>query len=368
MKKVSIVLDTMINGGAHRIACMQANELSERGYDVSLILLSDSFTFPYEISDKVKILTCMKKEDLEFSSVISKIKRRLIGIPLLLSKFKQAKPDVVVSHCTITNRQAIICSKLVGVPVIAWEHYSHLLPTGLKGKFSYIDRRFVYKLADKVVVLTNYDKERFYDKYHDHVMVMNNPCPFEPTIKPQNEREKVILAAGDLNNVHIKGWDRLIEVFSNVAESHPEWSLSIAGSGENGAKFITGKAKVLGIADRVNLLGSVNNLDKVMQKSSIFILSSRYEGLPMVLIEAMSQSCCCIAFNCKTGVSEIISHSKSGLIVEDGNIDLMSLELSNLISDIHLREKLSSNGSMMTAEFQKNVVFDKLVELIEGLV
>lgn len=367
--KVSIVIGTLIHGGAHRVACIQANELAERGYEVTLLLVVGALQLPYEISPKVKVLHALPPENLEFSGIQSKIKRKLLAPFYLVRMLKTIKPDLVISHIQSTNREAILSCKYLNIPIIACEHTSFNMPYGIAGKFAYIDRRFIYKLANQITVLTASDIDGFYSKYLNHVAVMPNPCTFEPQlVVNQGSRNKVILAVGDINRINIKGWDNLIEIFSNVSPEYPEWKLQFAGAGESGKAKLQKLASEKGIAGKVEFLGPVTDVKDLLQSSSVFILTSRNEGLPMALIEAMSQGCACIAYDCKTGPSDIITDSTDGFLVENQNIKVMCDKLRTLLSYEDKRATFSEEAVISSQQFSKNKIFDKWEELIKQVV
>lgn len=363
--KITIILGTMIHGGAHRVACIQANELAERGYDVTLLLVVGALQFPYELSSRVKVEHALPAENLEFSNIKSKIKRKLLAPFYLVSKLKKIKPDLVISHIQSTNREAILSCWFLNIPIIACEHTSFNMPYGLKGKFAYIDRRFIYKLANEVTVLTTSDIDNFYVKYLKNVSVMKNPGTFESELLiTQEQRRKAVLAVGDLNRIHVKGWDNLIEIFSQISTKHPGWILQFAGSGEQGKNKLIELARNKDVENSVQFLGAVSDVKKLLQNSSVFILTSRNEGLPMALIEAMSQGCACIAFDCKTGPSDIITNNIDGVLVEDQNLDQMSEKLNCLLSDENKRRVLSEKAVISSKQFSKNKIIDEWDSLI----
>ena len=116
------------------------------------------------------------------------------------------------------------------------------------------------------------------------------------------------------------------------------------------------------------LLGQVKDLDKKLRESSIFVLSSRYEGLPMVLLEAMSQGCTCISYDCKTGPREIISNNINGILVEDQNMDDMTLALSDLIENEDKRERLATEAIKSVDRFSVKNITDKWERLLVDVV
>lgn len=368
--RISIVLGTMIRGGAHRVACMQANELIERGFDVTLLLVIGSTSFPYKINEKVKVKYVMRPESLEFSTIKSKVKRKILAIPLMVRVLKNIQPDLIISHCQGTNREAIISAKFLKIPIIACEHTTYLLPYGKFARlFAYIERHFLYKLANKVTLLTSFDKENFYDNHLANAIVMPNPCPFEPSLRVlQRNRGKSILAVGDLNRVFIKGWDNLIFIFSRVSKQFPEWTLQFAGNGDVGKAYLQQLAKEHGVADKVKFLGTFSDVSTVMQDSSVFILTSRNEGFSMALAEAMSQGCACIAYDCKSGPADIITNNIDGFLVRDQSTDEMCKQLCVLLSDEEQRVSFSEQAVISSKRFSQNVIFDKWEDIINDII
>lgn len=292
MKKITIVIGTMIQGGAQRVPCIQANELVKCGYDVTLLLVVDSPLRPFFIDEAVNIKCCFPHEKLEGSSLLSKLRRRLLGVFYIKHALRKIAPDIVISHIQGTNRETILACKILGIKVIVSEHTSIHMPYGFMGKIAYFERRFIYKWADAITVLTKYDFDVFYKIYHKNVFVLPNPTSFTPKYEiPQELRNKNIIAVGDLNRIYIKGWDLLIPIFAQITTSNPDWRLQIAGGGEEGKEALIQLAKQHNILTRVDFLGPVIDVANLLQRTSIFILTSRNEGMPMALLEAMSQAC-----------------------------------------------------------------------------
>ncbi|MFM5303517.1 glycosyltransferase family 4 protein [Aeromonas caviae] len=368
MKKITIIIGTMIQGGAHRIPCIQANELAKHGYDVTLLLVVDSPNRPFQLNSSVKIEYCFPYENLEGSSFISKCRRRFLAPFYIKKALKKITPDIVISHVQGTNRESILACKSMGVRVIVCEHTSIHMPYGVMGWFAYLERRFIYKLSDAITVLTEYDYNKFYKKYHDNVIVLPNPTSFISRYEIKQElRGKTIVAIGDLNRIYVKGWDLLIPIFSEVSKSNADWRLKIAGDGIEGKIILKDLAKKYGVASKVDFLGSVQNIESLLQESSIFILTSRNEGMPMALLEAMSQGCACIAFNCKTGPADLLIHSANGVLIEDGNCREMSRYLSILVNDINMRSSLGMQAFESSKSYTIGNHVHKLMALISKL-
>ena len=122
--------------------------------------------------------------------------------------------------------------------------------------------------------------------------------------------------------------------------------------------------KEFNLENQVDFLGWTNEIDAVLQTKSIYVLSSRREGFPCSLIEAMSQGCACVAFDCKTGPNEIITDGKSGLLARDGDIDDLATKLQLLIEDENLRQRLSAGAVEDVKQFDKELIMKQWNELI----
>lgn len=335
--KIVFIAGSLRGGGAERVLSLLANELSDRGNEVTVITKAPECD--YLLHPSVSWNPIFKTHEIK-SSYLNKLGRRLSFHPKLLLKVKKEKPDLVISFLVGMNGKAIIIGNLIKTPVIISEHINYQTDMNL---FTWVERRWLYKLADAVTVLTKYDYTNYYSKFLDNVHIMPNPVSFQ-SVESLSPRNKTILASGSLDRWKHKGFDNLLKIFSNVVKKHPEWRLQIAGSGNKGEEYLKQLAKTLNIEKNIEFLGFCNDLASIMQASSIFILSSRYEGFPMVLIEAMSQGCACISYDCVTGPGEIINNGVDGILVENQNAELMETMLSNLISDESLRFRLGNNS------------------------
>jgi glycosyltransferase involved in cell wall biosynthesis len=187
------------------------------------------------------------------------------------------------------------------------------------------------------------------------VHVIPNPVSFLPS-EGQRPRKKIILAAGGLNRWEIKGFDNLLRVFSRIRSRYPDWRLAIAGGGDIGKTPLVQLATELDIVDKVDFLGLVSDLDREMRESEIFVLSSRYEGFSMVLLEAMSQGCACVSFDCVAGPGELITNEVTGLLVENQNLEAMAVALCRLIEDPALRRALSGRAREASENYAPNKI------------
>src|SRR5690606_21613345 len=140
------------------------------------------------------------------------------------------------------------------------------------------------------------------------VYVMPNPCTYNAYVEDVRKREKVILTVGALDRYHHKGFDNLIPLIAPVLKKHKDWKLKLVGGGSKGVELLKSLTKLHTIESQVIFEGFSNDVSQIMRTSEIYVMPSRFEGLPMVLLEAMSQGMACIAFDCVSGPSDIITH------------------------------------------------------------
>ena len=197
---------------------------------------------------------------------------------------------------------------------------------------------------------------------------MPNPVSFETKSNTAARSNKTIVAAGNLDRYHHKGFDNLIEIVAKVVKKHSDWKFMIIGEGDQGLSFLKNKAKKLGVCDDIIFAGYRSDIQNILQTSEIFMLCSRFEGLPMVLIEAASQGIACIAYDCISGPSEIIEDGITGILVEDQNKDEMAKRTMELIEDETLRKKLGANAVQHIEKFSLEKIGLKWQSLFDELI
>lgn len=351
--KLLFFISSLHGGGAERVMVVLCNELTERGHEVYLATNID-IPFAYELDSRVSIIDLYPKRS-DKRNITSKVRNRLRTYGRIRQIVKEIKPDVATSFMLGLNTDVLLSTIDIKTPIIASEHFTFDVKYS---PIKYIKRFHINKLAAFVTILTQYDFEFIGDRLKNKI-IMPNPLSFD-ICKGKDQREQVVLAAGSIDRWKHKGFDNLIKVWGNVSSKFPDWKLQIAGNGkEENFEFLRKIAQDNDVEHSVEFLGFQSNLDQLLQQKSIFVLSSRYEGLPMILIEAMSQGASCIAFDCKTGPNEIIIHNESGLLVEDQNMEEMEKSLVRLISDEALRNKLSEGGLKEAEKFSVDKIVDK---------
>jgi len=355
--RIDFIISSLQGGGAERVMVIMSEYLSSIGYDVRIIIFSD--VVKYQLPEEIALIV------LDTKSAQNHLLRSVINLRKYY-KIKDNRPNIMVSFITKNNLIAILVSKMLAIPLLACEH-SNFFRNQSPVFLSKITKTFFYRFADQITVLTTFDLP-YYKKYGIDVKVLPNPSTFKPTSNTKNKREKIILAVGGLDRYHIKGFDNLLEVMAPILKSNKEWKLKFVGGGEKGKVFLSQMAEDKGITENVIFTGFREDVANIMKESNIFVLSSRIEGMPMVLLEAMSQGMACIAYNCKTGPSDIIESNFDGLLIEDQNIEAMRAGLQLLIDEEALRNKLRSNAVKSVSKFSIQSIGDKWIKLLDDVV
>jgi glycosyltransferase involved in cell wall biosynthesis len=173
-----------------------------------------------------------------------------------------------------------------------------------------------------------------------------------------------ILAAGRLTRQ--KGFDLLIEAFARVAGPYPDWRLRICGGGPLRAE-LEQLAADCGVRDNVSLPGDMRNLAEEMASASLFVLSSRFEGFPLILIEAMSKGLPAISFDCPTGPRDVIRDRRNGILVPPCDVDALAAAMVELMADAGLRQRLGGEAARTAREYAIEKVGPRWERLMDEL-
>ena len=354
--KIDFVIGRLKAGGAERVVSLLANYFASKGHTVRIItfIAGDD----YELDPRIERVKLHKKFIVNFVVVR--------GFIFLLSYYfkKKNRPDIISSHIDFVGYATILPSKLYNIKIVVSEHFNHMnQEASILRSFLW---RVLYRLPDAVTVLTKFDIPFFTNKTK-RVLVMENPCSFEPINDLNGKRKKTILTVGNLDRYHHKGFDNLLKIAAKVFENHSDWQLKIVGGGDDGLKILKEIATELKIEKQIEFLGYRNDIKELMSQAEIYVLSSRHEGLPMVLIEAMSQGMACISYDCVSGPSDIINDGTNGILVADQNKEAMINRLNELIENEDLRQSLRNNSLKSLDKFTMENVGNKWMRLFNDL-
>ncbi|MDO5812882.1 MAG: glycosyltransferase family 4 protein [Bacillota bacterium] len=353
MKNIGIlVYDVSLTGGAENVAINLSEELSKK-HNVFLISIFDKLGyFPsnavtfYNIECETKSLTF-----------------NLLHIAKKLRKYiKDNNIEIIMNITAGVNTVSLLATAGLDSKTIYCEHSN--LYNQTYGKKHIFRQWLGAKYCDYVIALTESDKDEFIRRYN-----IKNKCDYiynwyesKNNRNTYDENSKSIISVGRLEKV--KGYDRLIEVAKIVLKENPDWVWNIYGSGSQKEKLE--KLIIENELDKnVFLKGNVSNILDLYSEHAFLVLTSYYEGLPLVLLEAQTHNLPIVSFDCHTGPSEIITDSVNGFLIDNGNIKEMANKINLLIKDETLRCEFSNNATINIYKFEKKQIIEKWFNLIE---
>ena len=200
-----------------------------------------------------------------------------------------------------------------------------------------------------LVALTEEDREAYAKLLDGRVKLAVIPnTVHDVTGAPADLSKRRVLAAGRFE--YQKGYDMLIEAFARVHSKHPDWELRICGHGKLREQFEQAVAEH-GLGDVVELPGPSEDLPGEMEQASIYALSSRFEGFPLVLLEAMGKGMGVVAFDCPTGPRDIVVDRENGMIVPPKDPEAFAEGLLALIEDEELRRRCGAAAAVTARDY-----------------
>ncbi|HIF9439597.1 TPA: glycosyltransferase family 4 protein [Photobacterium damselae] len=360
MKKIVFFAGSLnASGGTERVSTIIANRLSERGYTVQFLSLHDGDSPFFKVNDEIKIDTLFKQKlsfKKHYHKVILKLRRYL----------KENDVDILINIESMLALYSVPACFSLNIRNICWEHFNFYVDLGLKlRKFA---RQVAAISCDDIVTLTETDRE-FWLKNTKHkakITAISNPASYELTQPRSKVNSKIVLSAGRLT--HQKGFDLLLQAWALVIKQRTDWTLRIVGSGED-QNELKDQAERLGLGQSIQWVSHVNNMSEQYSSADLYVMSSRFEGLPMVLLEAISSGLPLVSFDCKTGPREIIDPS-CGWLVEDGNIDMLAeklLDSFSVFDDDSIYAQFSHAAiTKCRADFSIEPIVNKWMKLLDN--
>lgn len=372
MKIAYCIAGTRHSGGMERVLANKANWLVAHGHEV-IIITTDQHGEPsyFEMDPRIRHFDLgINYEDNNGKSFFHKLccypfkqlrhRRRLAAL------LKQLRPDITVSM--FCNDAGIVPSINDGSAKVLEIHFSRFKRTqyGRKGLWRLADRlrshtdiKTVRKYK-KFIVLT--EEDRGYWGNLPNMGVIPNACNL-PLSHEYNIGSGKVIAVGRFS--YQKGFDRLVKAWKQVAEIHAGWSLHIYGNGEK--DDISQMINTLNISHCVHLHDATADIINRYKESSFLVMTSRYEGFPMVMIEAQSCGLPVVSFDCKCGPKDIITHGVNGLLVKEGDINRLSSAISWMMDNPELRLAMSNAAIEKMVDYDETTIMKRWVELFNSI-
>ena len=352
--KILGVIPSLTRGGAERVLSLLTHDWAE-SHDV-VIAAFDASHPAYDFRGKIVHL------GLELSGhLLARARVACLSTLLLIKLFRSERPDRIVSFMEPANFPAILAGAVVGALdrlVVSVRHNPNLLPSLRR---LLIPR--LYHLPSAVVAVSDGVRGALLAMglSADRVTTIPNPVALPDTTRTAavtSSAGRLVLAAGRL--IPAKGFDLLLNAFSRV--EHPNLQLVVLGEGPEHGNLLA-LARRLHISDRLCFPGAVSDISRWYHRTNCFVLSSRNEGWPNVLVEAMAAGCAVVSFRCDYGPAEIVQDEISGLLVPPGNVNALADAIARVMTDRHLSASLSAGGIQRAAWFASHAVASRWLTL-----
>lgn len=366
-RRILLMLSSQGGGGAERVVSHLAAAWVEEGREVHLLLThaggrQESYPLPLEVA--IHPLA----PEVHGRSPLQQLRR----LRLLRRHIRDLRPDVVLAFLTNVNVAAVLGTRGLGIPVVVSERiYPPLFPVA---PWLHRMRRLAYPRADRVVV----QSEAAAQWVGEHcpgarVCVLPNPLVLPLAAGPGvldpcrwvADDERLLLACGRLDGQ--KSFDVLLDAWSLLGAATEGWRLVILGEGaERGA--LEARARRLGIMRRVALPGWAGNPAEWYARADLFVLCSRYEGFPNVLLEAMAYGLCCVSSDCPTGPGELIVDGSNGVLVPmPAPAEAFAQALAPLLASPAERQALGRRARERAADFAAARVVPRWSKLLDEI-
>lgn len=341
-------------GGSERVAVFLANKLAEMGYEIQFISWMGGPNSFYPLHESISVKALFNDDVNIYRSYIQTLIR-------YNKEVKKFKPDQIIDVCTALSLISVPMKALLGVRLISWEHFNTRM--NWNAFTPRIARWLAAKFANNIVALTSSDRDNF-TQFFGAINAVAIPNPLTLTVTEKSDlSSKVVLSIGRL--MHQKGYDLLLKSWQIVSAKCPDWQLHIVGDGDLKDVLIS-EIESLNLQQSVFLFEPTLDVNSHYKRASIFALSSRFEGLPLVLIEAKAYGIPIVSFDCETGPRDIVNHLVDGLLVEPENIQLFAEAMITLIQNPELRKEFSLAALNDLARFDLDGVVEKWQALFES--
>lgn len=356
--KVTFFIGSLYGGGAERVTCNLANYLVQQGHEAEILTMSETDQ-AYEIDEKVTTKTL-----LELSGRRGKLWNTVVRFPRLWNYIKKNPTDAYIVMLPKTTILLLAVRWIIKAKVVVAERAD---PKAYRKQISNMLRRYASR-ADGWVFQTD-DARNWYGDAITKCKSIVIPNAINPVfIRPRYEsaKRKRIAGVGRLNDQ--KNFSLLINAFAIIAPDFPDYNLTIYGKGDKEAA-LKELVSNLGLRERVEFPGNIQNIADEVEKSAMFVLSSNFEGMPNALMEAMALGLPCISTDCPCGGPRyLIQNDKNGILVPVGDIQSMAKAMREILSSPRKAESLGEEARKIADRLEPGKIYGQWEQFICSLV
>ena len=359
MKKIAFIIEDFSDkGGRETVLATLANALCEY-YDIHILCVTqknDQIAYSLNSNIHYQYFTYFEGRTRErFARSVFKMRKYI----------KKHHIDCVIGVGSSTFMLCTIGTVFSKTKFIGCEH------SNLKNTFydplERLSQRMGAIFSNQLITLTKKDIGNWIEKFpfvKDKIDYCYNPSEIEEYKESYDMNSKKIISLGRISGV--KQFHLIPQIASQVFEKHPDWSWDIYGDGDkNTVQLVLDEIKNYHMEDKVRLMGAIANPHIIYGKYSLFVLCSKFEGLPIVLLEAKQHHLPIVAFDIQTGPSDIVQDQVSGLLVEAYDCKQMAEAICKLIEQPDMRETFSNHALDNMHLFDKEVIIEKWRKLLD---
>ena len=356
MKIAFLIQDISTEGGTERTTCCLAQELARRGHDVTVVSVFRNEPEPHYSARGVEFVYLTEDSYTLQDNAAARLRK----------VWKQRR---TLRTCTaLQEAEVIICQKIAasfmawmagfGYKAIACEHYRYAMYNAPVRRL----RKWLYGRMQAVVTLTENDRKAFLQSGLKNVFCIPNMISITP--HPYcGEESKRIISVGRLTAQ--KGYDLLLNAVAMISDEMGDFHVDIYGEGED-RQALENQCRQLGLSKRVHFCGYSAAIESVYAESAFYVMSSRFEGFPMVLLEAASSGLPIVSFDCPEGPAVLLRNG-GGTLVERENVPALAQAILRMIQDPELRTKSHRESAAVIAPYQPEQIGAKWEELFKNL-
>lgn len=358
--KIIFVHATMNTGGAERTIAHLSNYFVKEGHEVVIRVMTNSEP-EYYINNKIKYI---KNNNLISKNVLDAIKNNIIQIKKLNKILKEEKPDRIVCFSITSFFLALVAST---------SKYTKIIYCERSNPYKSMHRTFWKKMKKPLSLFADgcvFQTERaklYYPKqiYRKSIIIPNPVYPLDYINIPDEYKQlKKISSVGRL--VDSKGFDILIKAFSLIHLNFPDYKLYIYGEGNELSNLLKLVNK-LSLNDFIVFAGNVNDVNKNIYDSALFVLPSRDEGMPNALMEAMACGLPCISTDCEMGPRELINNNENGILVPVDQEKELANAIKMVLLNKNFSQELGENAKKIRETNDIQIIGKKFLDFIEGV-